>query len=131
MNPVISGFTDAEARIIAQGSRIFWYNVPAVIHATTQQYTLKDILPQLDMSIFQYLDSVVILNNSALPVHFYLNGQADNDYYILPYGTQPITRRAFRSFAFYNPDGANDIAANLITMNMRRLPPGIGMTIQS
>ena len=113
-----------EAQVIAQGSRIFPYSVPLIAHTQTYWYDLQSVFTRQELSLWDYMDSLVILNNSALPVHFYLN-QADNDYYILPYGTQPITRRAFRTFGFYNPDAANDIAAGLVTMNMRRLPPDI------
>ena len=115
--------TMRDAQIIAMGSRVFPYSVPLISHATIYWYDIKSLFP-VEADLWDYFDSLVILNNSALPLHFYLN-QSDNDYYILPYGTQPITRRAFRTFGFYNPDGANDIAAGLVTMNMRRLPPDV------
>ena len=114
--------TMRELNVIRQGSRIFPYSVPAVNHTVTVAVDIGSLFP-VEAQLWDYFDSLVILNNSALPVHFYLNCNKLDDYYILPYGTQPITRRAFRSFSFYNPDGALDIAAGLISMQMRRLPP--------
>ena len=116
--------TMRDNQVKAQGSRVYPFAVPQVTHALTFWYDLLSVMSAQEASLWDYMDSLVILNNSALPVHLYLNN-TDNDYYILPYGTQPISRRAFRTFGFYNPDVANDIVAGLITMNMRRLPPDI------
>jgi hypothetical protein len=113
-----------DIQVISQGSRIFGYSVPIIAASKVYWYSLADVMTAQEQALWDYMDSLVILNNSALPLHFYLN-QTDNDYYILPYGTQPITRRAFRTFGFFNPDAANDITAGLVTMNMRRLPPDI------
>ena len=113
-----------DAQVIAQGSRVFPYSVPIITATNTFWYDLSAVMSAQEKAFWDYMDSLVILNNSAYPVHFYLNN-ADNDYYILPYGTQPITRRAFRTFGFYNPDSTNDITAGLVTMNMRRLPPDV------
>jgi hypothetical protein len=117
--------TMRDFEIVRMGSRVFPYSVPQITHATTFWYDLPTMIGnQQEAALWDYLDSLVILNNSALPVHFYLNN-TDNDYYILPYGTQPVTRRAFRTIGFYNPDVANDITAGLVTVNMRRLPPDV------
>ena len=119
-----------EMSVVSRGSRIFPYAVPAVVAVTTYWYDLKGIFG-IEADLWDYFDSVVVLNNSALPVHFYLNS-FDDDYYILPFGTQPVTRRPFRRFGFYNPDVALPIAVGLITMSMRRLPTGIiGVVNQS
>jgi len=112
-----------EQRTIIQGSRLFSYAVPLVAATKTYWYDIYSIFGA-DADLFDYFDSLNISNNSALPVHFYLDSK-DNDYYILAYGIQPVTRRPFRRFGFYNPDAANDIAADLIQMSMRRLPPDI------
>jgi hypothetical protein len=120
---------EREAQVISLGSRLFPYSVPLVAHTQTYWYNIKDVINQQEAALWDYLDSLVILNNSGLPVNFYLNN-SDNDYYILAYGTQPISRRAFRTFGFFNPDAANDIAAGLISMNMRRLPPDVISTVQ-
>jgi hypothetical protein len=119
-----------DLQVISGGSRIFPYAVPIQVHAVTNWYDLRAMFGN-EMLFWDYLDSVTIQNNSTLPIWFYLNS-TDNGYYILSYGTQPITRRPFRTFGFYNPDGAVDIAAGLITMNMRRLPSGVmGVVKQS
>jgi hypothetical protein len=116
-----------EDQLLQQGSRTFPYSVPAVNHTQTNWYHFNNLFPT-EATIWTYVDSIVIQNNSALPVHFYLNS-TDNDYTILPFGVQPITRRACRAFGFYNPDAASDIAAGLILMNMRRLPGSSSQTL--
>ena len=116
--------TMRELQIVNQGSRIYQFSVPAIVATKTYWYDLPAVMGVQEAALYNFLDSLVILNNSALPIHFYLNS-ADNDYYILAYGTQPISRRAFRTFGLYNPDAITDIAAGLVTMSMRRLPPDI------
>jgi hypothetical protein len=113
-----------DVRTIRQGSRQFPFTSAAIIASTpTTWYDLKSLFGY-EADLWDYFDSLMVYNNSALPVHLYLNSPAD-DYLILGYSAQPVTRRAFRSFGLYNPDGAVDIAAGLITMQMRRLPPNV------
>lgn len=119
-----------ELQVVKMGSRVFPYSVPLIAATLTYWYDLTYIFGN-EMRLWDYFDSLVVQNNSALPVHFYLNS-TDDDYYILAYGTQPISRRPFRRFGVYNPDLAVDIAADLVTLTMRRLPSGVlGVVSQS
>lgn len=116
------------SRIIAQGSRNFPYvNADAIVAGATVWIDIHNHFGN-EARQFDYFDTAVITNNSAQAVHFYLNSPAE-DYYILPYQSQPITRRAFRRFGFYNAT-LIDIAIGEISASMRRLPPDIMSVIQ-
>lgn len=124
-----------DVRVIQQGSPLFTFFVPQITHGAGNYW--YDLATMLALSggaptaaFWQYMDSVVILNNSPTNLTVYLN-QIDNPYYILAYGNQPISRRAFRTLGFDNNDAANDIAANLVVVQMRRLPPSGIVTTQS
>jgi hypothetical protein len=118
-------------QVLRSGSRLFPYSVPIIVASAAKETNFGDIKALFgnEAEVFDYFDTVVIYNNSALPVYFYLNNDVNEAYYILPYGTQPITRRPFRTFSFYNPDAAIDIAAGSVYMNMRRLPPDVVSTV--
>lgn len=112
-----------DIQIVRQGSRIFPYAVPKIDATKTFWYDIFSIFGN-EAILFNYFDALVIINNSALPIHYY-HQSVNEDYLILPNSTQPITRRPFSRFGFYNPDGAIDVAAGEVTMNMRRLPPDV------
>lgn len=115
-----------ETQIIAQGSKMFTPAIGAITPATLIWYDVASLEP--DAQLFEPLDSIVIQNNSAVRIEFYLDTQND-DYTILPFSTQPISRRSFRRFGIRNDDVAVGIAAGAVIIFMRRLPPDVMPTV--
>ncbi len=73
-----------------------------------------------DVRYYDYLDYLLVQNNSAQIIEVYLN-TPNEMWAILPYNIQPITGKAFRQFGVRNT-GLADTVANDIIYTAKRLP---------
>lgn len=112
-------------QIRAQGSRNFVVTLGVIAAGVIDSHSIKGDFAEAEQ--FDYMDSLLITNNSAQPIEFYLNGVSDT-YPILPYQIQPISRRAFRYYAVRNVGALATVAGDIV-IQYRRLPPDVVPTV--
>lgn len=108
-----------EQKIIKRGSQPFNQSVGILVAGTITWY---DVASQFGNAakLFEPLDSIVITNNSAYQIEFYLD-TADQTWIVLPYQIQPINRRSFRRYGIKNAGSGNTVSGD-ITLQLKRLP---------
>ncbi len=113
------------AQLEAMGSRLFSTYDGAIGSGVTVYHDMLN--DNSDLKAFIFADSIIVTNNSAQPLEFYLNG-ADK-YYVPAYTILPINRPA-TNYKIKNV-GTGATNANEIYVSYRRLPPNIVRTVQA
>lgn len=107
--------------LVQGGSKSFEYANTIIAAGATQWVFVANQFPAA--RIFEPLDSITITNNSAVDILVYLNSASD--WVQIPaYMIKPIARKPVRAFGLYNPSAGN-IAADLILVSLKRLPPNV------
>jgi hypothetical protein len=114
-------------QIIKAGSRNFNYSVPVIDAGVTKWFHNYDLFPEA--RLFDYLDYINIINNSAQLITLYVNSH-DDSYPVPSYMIQPVSRKAFRQFGIKN-EGALATVAGDIVVSCRRLPPDVTQVVQT
>ncbi len=104
------------AAIRAAGSPNYKQVLGAIANGVTVYYDLLSVWPQA--WAFDYLDSMIVTNNSAQPIEVGVNGDT---YAVLPYQIQPITHVPIRQWSVKNAGAAPTLASD-ITIMARLLP---------
>jgi len=115
----------AIAKLRAQGSPNYVVSVGAIASGAEEYHDINTETP--DAEKYDFMDSILITNNSAQKIEFRLNRY--DVYPILGYQVQPITRRPCRFYTIKNV-GALATVAGEVTVQYRRLPPEIIATTQ-
>lgn len=110
------------AEIVAMGSPNYNQDLGIIAATAEVWYDMKSTFP--GSQIYDYFDSIVITNNSAEKIEFYLNTKGDT-YTMLAFQVLPLSGRAFRYWGVKNLDAVNNTAASEINLQMRRLPPQV------
>lgn len=119
------GKMDNTNLVIAQGSKIYQHRVPIILSGALNWFDVASLFP--DAITFEPLDSLIITNNSAQTINFYLD--SPNDVYpVLAYQIQPIIKRFFRRYGIENTGLAATLATDIV-IAMRRLPTDIKTTV--
>lgn len=114
-------------QLLKTGSKNFKYDMPAFDPGVTKWFKNTDLFS--DAYLFDYLDSITLINNSGQGVTLYINSP-DDSYYVPSYMVQPVSRKAFRQFGVKN-EGAVAIAAGELVVSLRRLPPDVMEVVQT
>lgn len=105
-----------------QGSPVYPVNIGALAAAASERQNIRDI-DRNAYDIYEYLDSAVVINNSAQPITVRIG---TSDYRILAYTTQSITKVIIRELLVTNSGTAATLAGE-VRIELRRLPVNIQM----
>lgn len=113
--------TNRQANTINQGSQVFEYTAPIIAAGSSITIRISDQFPRA--RLFEPLDSIEVINNSAQPITLQLN--TPNEIYTIPaYMVKPLSRKPIRQFTLINSGIADTVAGDII-VHVKRLPPNI------
>ena len=117
-----------QKNVINEGSRTWEFANAGIIAAgASETVRVSEEFPR--SKLFDPLDSIEVINNSAMPVSLRLN--SPTEVYTIPsYMVKPIANKPFRQFSLTNA-GAVNIAAGEVIVHVKRLAGSVTITRQA
>ncbi len=106
-------------RLLAVGSRIFTVYDGAIPAGASVYHDITFDNPETKN--FVYVDSIIVFNQSAQPIQFFLNS---SELYAIPANSMLPVNRPMSNYKIVNV-GSAGTNANEIAVQYRRLPPNI------